>query len=85
MTENDKFFKVAEELGTMRVNDQAVRFLLMDTQKRFGKESSEYEKVHKYMTGLDKENTLRAKKYHRAIWLAVERRRGRRCRGRAVS
>ena len=61
MTENDKFFKVAEELETMRVNDQAVRFLLMDTQKRFGKESCEYEKVHKYMTGLDKENTLRAK------------------------
>lgn len=73
MTENDKFFKIAEELETMRVNDQAVRFLLMDTQKRFGKESCEYEKVHKYMTGLDKENTLRAKNIIEQYgWLSKE-------------
>lgn len=73
MTENDKFFKVAEELKIMRMNDQAVRFLLMDTQKRFGKGSSEYAKVHKYMTVLDEENTLRTKNIIEQYgWLSKE-------------
>ena len=60
MDGNDKFFSVSKELENLRTSDQAVRMLLMDTEKRFGKESEEYGSVHKWMLALDRKNTLRA-------------------------
>ena len=73
MDGNDKFFSISKELENLRTSDQAARMLLMDTEKRFGKESEEYGSVHKWMLSLDRKNTLRAKEVIAEYgWLSKE-------------